>query len=113
MDPIADESESRFQRWIFLGILSTWGFAPGSKVNCAFGAASDSLLSYHPMQSQSWHEKEENDYYTQLDEEQQNQSAEFFLVDFEEMSRQRNRSVPEQNRRGEIEQRRSRAEAAD
>jgi len=65
------------------------------------------------MQSQSWHEKEENDHYTQLDEEQQNQSAEFFLVDFEEMSRQRNRSVPEQNRRGEIEQRRSRAEAAD
>ena len=57
------------------------------------------------MQSQSWHEKEENDYYTQLDEEQQNQSAEFFLVDFEEMSRQRNRSVPEQNRRGQIEQR--------
>ncbi|PYJ28873.1 MAG: hypothetical protein DME90_06570 [Verrucomicrobia bacterium] len=46
------------------------------------------------MQSQSWHEKEENDHYTQLDEEQQNQSAEFFLVDFEEMSRQRNRSVP-------------------
>src|SRR5205823_1461856 len=36
---------------------------------------------------------------------QQNQSAEFFLVDFEQLSRPRNRSVPKQNRRGEVEQR--------
>jgi hypothetical protein len=56
------------------------------------------------MQSQSWHEKEEHEHHTQLDEEQQNQSAEFFLVDFEEIRRPRGSRVPEQNRRGEIKQ---------
>jgi len=70
-------------------------------------AAGALILSFagHPMQSQSWHEKEEYDYYTQLYEKQQNQSAEFFLVDFEQVRRPRNRSVPKQNRRGEVEQR--------
>src|SRR2546428_1049872 len=59
----------------------------------------------HPMQSQSWHQKEEYEHDAQLDEEQQNQSAEFFFVDFEELRRPRNGSVPKQSRRSEIEQR--------
>ena len=57
------------------------------------------------MESQRWHKEKEYDYYTQLDEEQQNQSAEFFLVDLKQMRRPRNRSVPKQHRRGEVEQR--------
>ena len=57
------------------------------------------------MQSQSWHQKEEYEHDAQLDEEQQNQSAEFFFVDFEELRRPRNGSVPKQSRRSEIEQR--------
>ena len=56
------------------------------------------------MQSQSWHEKEEYEHDTQLDEEQQNQSAEFFLVDFEEVCRPRGGSVPKQSRRRKIKQ---------
>jgi hypothetical protein len=57
------------------------------------------------MQSQSWHEEKEHDYDTQLDEKQQNQSAEFFLVYFEESRRPRSSRVPEQSRGDEIEQR--------
>ena len=57
------------------------------------------------MQSQGWHEKEEYDHDAQQDEEQQNQSAEFFFIDFEELRRPRGCRVPEQSRRGEIEQR--------
>jgi hypothetical protein len=57
------------------------------------------------VQSQSWHEKEKYDYDTQLDEEQQNQSAEFFFVDFEELPGPRSSRVPEQSRRREIKQR--------
>ena len=74
--------------------------------------ASDLILSFprHPVQSQRWHQKEEYDYYTQLYEEQQNQSAEFVLVDLEQMRRPRNRSVPKQNRRREIEQREHKAD---
>ena len=75
-------------------------------------AADALILSFagHPMQSQSWHEKEEYDYYAQLYEKQQNQSAEFFLVDFEQVRRPRNHSVPKQNRRGEVEQREYKAD---
>ena len=62
------------------------------------------------MQSQRWHHKEEYDYYTQLYEEQQNQSAEFFLIDLKQMRCPRNRSVPKQNRRGKVEQRESEAD---
>ncbi len=62
------------------------------------------------MQSQSWHEKKEYHYYPQLDEEQQNQSAEFFLVDLKQMRRPRNRSVPKQHRRGKVEQREYKAD---
>ena len=57
------------------------------------------------MQSQSRHEKEEYDYDTQLNEEEQNQSAEFFLVDFEELRRPRGSHVPKQSRGREIKQR--------
>ncbi len=57
------------------------------------------------MQRQSWHKKEKYQHHPQLDEEQQNQSAEFFLIDFEEVRRPRGSRVPEQSHRGEIEQR--------
>jgi hypothetical protein len=57
------------------------------------------------MQSQGWHEKEEYDHDAQLDEEQQNQSAEFFFIDFKELRRPRGSRVPEQSHRSEIEQR--------
>jgi hypothetical protein len=57
------------------------------------------------MQGQSWHEKEEYDYDAQLDEEQQNQSPEFFFIDFEEVHRPRSGRAPEQSRRREIKQR--------
>jgi hypothetical protein len=39
-----------------------------------------------------------------LNEEQQNQSSKFFLVDFEEVRRPRGGCVPEQSRRSEIKQ---------
>jgi hypothetical protein len=57
------------------------------------------------MQSQRRHEKEKYYHDTQLDKKQENQSAEFFLVDFEEMRRPRCAGVPKQERRAEIEQR--------
>ncbi len=56
------------------------------------------------MQSQSWHQKEEYEHDAQLDEEHQNQSAEFFLIDFEEVHRPGCAGVPKQERRAEIEQ---------
>jgi hypothetical protein len=58
----------------------------------------------HPMQGQSWHQKEEYEHDTQLDEEQQHQSAEFFFVDFEEVRRPGCAGAPKQERRAEIEQ---------
>ena len=63
-----------------------------------------SSLSSHPVQSQSWHQKEEYEHDTQLDEEQQHQSAEFLFVDFEEACRPGCAGVPKQERRSEIEQ---------
>jgi hypothetical protein len=58
----------------------------------------------HPVESQRRHEKEKYQHDAQLDEEQQNQSAEFFFVDFEKMGRPRDGRVPKQSRRAEIEQ---------
>jgi hypothetical protein len=58
----------------------------------------------HPVESQRRHEKEKYQHDAQLDEEQQNQSAEFLFVDFEEMRRPRCAGVPKQERRTEIEQ---------
>ena len=57
------------------------------------------------MQGQRRHEKEEYDHDAQQDEEQQNQSAEFFFIDSEQLRRPRGSRVPEQSRRGEIKQR--------
>jgi hypothetical protein len=56
------------------------------------------------VQSQRWHEKEKHEHNAQLDEEQQDQSAEFFFVDFAEECRPRNDSVPKQSRRRKIKQ---------
>jgi hypothetical protein len=65
----------------------------------------DSLLfPSAPMKRQSWHEKEKYKHDAQLDEKQQDQSSEFFFVDFEEMRRPRNAPVPKKSGRGEIEQ---------
>jgi hypothetical protein len=74
--------------------------------------ASGLTLSFprHPVQSQRWHQKEEYDYDTQLDEEPQNQPSEFVLVDLKQVRRPRNRSVPKQNRRGKVEQREYKAD---
>jgi hypothetical protein len=63
-----------------------------------------SSLSSHPVQGQCRHQKEKYEHDTQLDEEQQNQSAEFFFVDFEEACRPGCAGVPKQERRTEIEQ---------
>jgi hypothetical protein len=57
------------------------------------------------MQRQSWHEKEKYEHDAQLDEEEQNQSSKFFLVDFEQMCRPGCAGVPKQERSAEIEQR--------
>ena len=62
------------------------------------------LLPSHPVQSQRWHEKEEYKHDAQLDEEQQDQSSEFFLVDFEEMCGPGCAGVPKQDCRPEIKQ---------
>jgi hypothetical protein len=56
------------------------------------------------VQGQCWHEKEEYQYDAQLDEKQQDQSSEFFLVDFEEMRRPGCAGIPKQESRAEIEQ---------
>jgi hypothetical protein len=56
------------------------------------------------MQCQGRHEKEKDDHDAQLDEEQQDQSPKFFLVDFEEVRGPEYPGAPEQSRRGEIEQ---------
>ena len=56
------------------------------------------------MQRQRRHEKEEYEHDTQLDEEVQNQSAEFFFVDLKEMCGPCEGRVPKQHRRAEIKQ---------
>jgi hypothetical protein len=56
------------------------------------------------MQSQRWHKKKEYQHDAQLDKKQQNQSAEFFVVDFEEARRHGCAGVPKQERRTKIEQ---------
>jgi hypothetical protein len=63
-----------------------------------------SSLSSHPVQGQCRHQKEEYEHDTQLDEEQQHQSAEFLFVDFEEVRRPGCAGVPKQSRRRKIEQ---------
>jgi hypothetical protein len=67
-------------------------------------------LSGHPMQGQSGHKKEEYQHHAQLDEKQQDQSSELFLVDFEEMCRPSHGGVPEQDGRCEIEKREYKAD---
>ena len=62
------------------------------------------------MQSQRWHEKEKYEHDAELDEKQQDQSAEFFLVNFEEMHGPCCAGVPEQQCRAEIKQREDQAD---
>jgi hypothetical protein len=62
------------------------------------------LFSRHPVQSQSRDEEEKYEHDAELDEKEQDQSSEFFLVDFEEVRRPGDAGVPKQSGRGEIEQ---------
>ena len=62
------------------------------------------------MQCQCGHEKEEHEHDAQLDEEKQDQSSEFFLLDFEEMRCPRGTGFPKQQRCTEIKQREDQAD---
>jgi hypothetical protein len=62
------------------------------------------------MQSQRRDEKEKYQHDAHLDEKQQDQSSEFFLVNFEEMRRPGCADFPKQERRAEIEQREDEAD---
>ena len=56
------------------------------------------------MECQRRYKKEKYEHDAQLDEKKQHQSAEFFLVDFEEMRREGCTGFPKQQCRAEIEQ---------
>jgi hypothetical protein len=56
------------------------------------------------MQGQRWNQKEEHHDDAQLNEKQQNQSAELPLIDLEEIRRPGCSGVPEEQRRNKIEQ---------
>jgi hypothetical protein len=56
------------------------------------------------MQSQRRHEKKEYEHNAQLDEKQQDESSEFFLVDLEEMHCEGCTGFPKEERRAEIKQ---------
>jgi hypothetical protein len=56
------------------------------------------------MQSQSRHKKEKYQHDAQLHEKHQNQPAELSFVDLKEMRPPRHGRVPEQGRRGKVEQ---------
>ena len=62
------------------------------------------------MQSQCRHEKEKYEHDTELDEKQQDNPSEFFLVDFEEMRREGCAGFPKQQCRAEIKQREDQAD---
>ncbi|PYJ64498.1 MAG: hypothetical protein DME76_19840 [Verrucomicrobia bacterium] len=61
------------------------------------------LSAHHPMKGQRWHEEEEYQHHAQQDKKEQNQSAEFFPVDSEEVRRPGCGGVPKQKRRPEVE----------
>jgi hypothetical protein len=56
------------------------------------------------VQSQSRDEEEKYEHDAELDEKEQNQLSEFFLIDFEEVRRPGDTGVPKQSGRGGIEQ---------
>jgi hypothetical protein len=62
------------------------------------------------MQSQRWHKKEKDNHHAQLDEEQQHKPSEFLFIDEKEVTRPPDSCTPKKTCRGEIEQRKDKAD---